>query len=452
MSRFLFATQPITGHFSPALPIVRTLVERGHEVMWYTGKKFRSKVEAVGATFAPYQDAYDYDDSDYDAAFAGRRALKGLNQIKFDFIQLFMKQIGPQHRDLQAILLHFSADVLVGDPSIFAAFTVNEKGGPPNATYNITVLGIKGRDVAPFGLGMLPIDSALGRLRNRLLYGLASNVIFKAVSDEFGRQCQSVGAAPRKFDGVPVSPYLFLQPTVPACEYPRTDLPPQVHFIGALLPDAPTDFIPPSWWEQVVHKHRPVVLVTQGTVATDVQELVVPTLRALANEDVTVIAAGVKDRNALGADPLPTNLHVEAFIPFKVLLPYVDVYITNGGYGGVMTALSHGVPVIAAGVTEDKPEVGNRVEYSGVGINLKTATPTVEQIKGAAKQVLAEPRYRQHARRLQNELGRYHAPTSAVMLLEKLAVTKRPVLCNDLAEPEVQLASHFSAPVGVHES
>jgi UDP:flavonoid glycosyltransferase YjiC (YdhE family) len=135
-----------------------------------------------------------------------------------------------------------------------------------------------------------------------------------------------------------------------------------------------------------------------------------------------------------------------------VLLPYVDVYITNGGYGGVMTALSHGVPVIAAGVTEDKPEVGNRVEYSGVGINLKTATPTVEQIKGAAKQVLAEPRYRQHARRLQNELGRYHAPTSAVMLLEKLAVTKRPVLCNDLAEPEVQLASHFSAPVGVHES
>ena len=427
MSRFLFATQPITGHFLPALPIVRTLVERGHEVMWYTGKKFRSKVEAAGATFAPYQDAYDYDDSDYDAAFAGRSAHKGLNQIKFDFIHLFMKQIGPQHHDLQAILSHFPADALVGDPSIFAAFTVNEKGGPPNATYNITVLGIKGRDVAPFGLGMLPIDSALGRLRNRLLYGLASNVIFKAVSDEFGRQCQHVGAAPRKFDGVPVSPYLFLQPTVPACEYPRTDLPPQVHFIGALLPDAPTDFTPPAWWDQVVHKQRPVVLVTQGTVATDVQELVVPTLRALANEDVTVIAAGVKDRAALGSDPLPVNAYVEAFVPFKPLLPHVDVYITNGGYGGVMTALAQGVPVIAGGITEDKPEVGNRLAFSGVGINLKTATPTAEQIGTAVKQVLAEKSYQQQAQAMQRELGRYQAPVLAAGLLEKLAATRRPV-------------------------
>ena len=427
MSRFLFATQPITGHFLPALPIVRTLVERGHEVMWYTGKKFRSKVEAAGATFAPYQDAYDYDDSDYDAAFAGRSAHKGLNQIKFDFIHLFMKQIGPQHHDLQAILSHFPADALVGDPSIFAAFTVNEKGGPPNATYNITVLGIKGRDVAPFGLGMLPIDSALGRLRNRLLYGLASNVIFKAVSDEFGRQCQRVGAAPRKFDGVPVSPYLFLQPTVPAFEYPRRDLPSQAHFIGALLPDTPTDFTPPSWWDQVVHKQRPVVLVTQGTVATDVQELVVPTLRALANEDVTVIAAGVKDRAALGSDPLPVNAYVEAFVPFKPLLPHVDVYITNGGYGGVMTALAQGVPVIAGGITEDKPEVGNRLAFSGVGINLKTATPTAEQIGTAVKQVLAEKSYQQQAQAMQRELGRYQAPVLAAGLLEKLAATRRPV-------------------------
>jgi len=427
MSRFLFATQPITGHFLPALPIVRTLVERGHEVMWYTGKKFRSKVESVGATFAPYQDAYDYDDSDYDAAFAGRSAHKGLNQIKFDFTHLFMKQIGPQHRDLQAILPHFPADALVGDPSIFAAFTVNEKGGPPNATYNITVLGIKGRDVAPFGLGMLPIDSALGRLRNRLLYGLASNVIFKAVSDEFGRQCQSVGAAPRKFDGVPVSPYLFLQPTVPAFEYPRRDLPSQVHFIGALLPDAPTDFTPPSWWDQVVHKQRPVVLVTQGTVATEARELILPTLRALANEDVTVIAAGVKDRAALGSDPLPVNAHVEAFVPFKPLLPHVDVYITNGGYGGVMTALAQGVPVIAGGVTEDKPEVGNRLAFRGVGINLKTATPTADQIGTAVKQVLSEKRYQQQAQAMQRELGRYEAPVLAAGLLEKLVATRRPV-------------------------
>jgi UDP:flavonoid glycosyltransferase YjiC (YdhE family) len=149
MVRFLSATQPVTGHVVPALPIVHTLVERGNEVVWYTGKKFRSQVEATGARFAPYQEAYDYDDDDFDAAFPGRSQLAGLSQIKFDFINVFIKQIGPQHHDIEALLNEFPADVIVGDPSVFAPFSVNERGGPPNAVYNVSCLGIKGHDVAP---------------------------------------------------------------------------------------------------------------------------------------------------------------------------------------------------------------------------------------------------------------------------------------------------------------
>jgi hypothetical protein len=70
-------------------------------------------------------------------------------------------------------------------------------------------------------------------------------VIFKQVSAELARQCDLLGVRRRKFDGVIVSPYLFLVPTVPSFEYPRTDLPPVVHFIGALLPDAAAAFTPP---------------------------------------------------------------------------------------------------------------------------------------------------------------------------------------------------------------
>ena len=36
--------------------------------------------------------------------------------------------------------------------------------------------------------------------------------------------------------------------------------------------------------------------------------------------------------------------------------------LTNGGYGGVQYALAHGVPLVVAGDTEDKPEVAARVE------------------------------------------------------------------------------------------
>jgi len=428
MARFLIATQPVTGHVLPALPIARRLVERGHEVVWYVGKKFRNQVETTGARFAPYRQAYDYDDDDYNAAFQGRSRLKGLAQIKFDFINIFIKQFGPQHRDIEAILHEFPADVTIGDPSIGAAFTVNEKGGPPNAVYNITCLGIKGRDVAPFGLGILPDSSPLGRIRNRLLYFLASNVIFKAVSDELERQCDRLGVRRRKFEGVLLSPFLFIEPTVPSFEYPRSDLPSQVHFIGALLPDAPGNLTLPAWWPEVVARKRPVVLVTQGTVATNAQELIAPTLRALTHEDVLVIAAGVKDMRLLGLETIPANARVEPFVPFKPLLPYVDVYVTNGGFGGVHFALMNGVPIVAGGTTEDKPEIGNRIAYSGVGINLKTSTPTPRQIHTAVKIVLSNPQYRERARRIRVELAQHDGPTEAARLLEQLAETKRPVL------------------------
>jgi UDP:flavonoid glycosyltransferase YjiC (YdhE family) len=264
-------------------------------------------------------------------------------------------------------------------------------------------------------------------VRNRVLSALAANVIFKAVSDELGRQCDQLGVPRRKFDGVVVSPFLFLEPTVPAFEYPRSDLPPQVQFIGALLPDPPSTFVPPAWWEQVVTKQRPVVLVTQGTVATTPQELIVPTLLGLAASDVLVIAAGVKDRRSLNLDPLPTNAYIEAFVPFKPLLPYVDVYVTNGGFGGVQFALANGVPIVAGGTTEDKPEIANRVAYSGVGINLKTNRPTPDQVRTAVLAILGNPGYRRKAQHIQAQLDRHDAPREAALLLEQLAATKQPI-------------------------
>jgi UDP:flavonoid glycosyltransferase YjiC (YdhE family) len=148
-------------------------------------------------------------------------------------------------------------------------------------------------------------------------------------------------------------------------------------------------------------------------------------LEALAGEDVLVIAAGVTSED-LG--DVPPNARVEAFIPFKPLLPHVDLYITNGGFGGVHYALANGVPIVCGGTTEDKPEICNRVAYSGVGINLKTDRPTPQRVQEAVKRVLSEPRYRQRARELQAELAQHDAPAEAATLLERLADTQRPVV------------------------
>jgi UDP:flavonoid glycosyltransferase YjiC (YdhE family) len=91
-------------------------------------------------------------------------------------------------------------------------------------------------------------------------------------------------------------------------------------------------------------------------------------------------------------------------------------------------ALAHGVPLVVAGQTEEKPEVAARVEWAQVGINLRTGTPTPAQIQRAVKTLLMDSSYRARIKQFQTQMQQYDAPTIAATLLEQLANTKRPVL------------------------
>jgi UDP:flavonoid glycosyltransferase YjiC (YdhE family) len=431
MARFLIGTIPLVGHVNPALPIARQLIERGHEVWWYTGKNFQSKVEATGARYVPMLAGFDFSDPNNipDFLLEQRKNFKGLAQFKFDFQYFFADSAVGQVKALTDILREFPADVLLSDVCFLGAAWVHERGGPPWAGFGITALSVISNDTAPFGLGMPPDASMLGRVRNRCLNWVFHQGLFRDVTVYINQVRASVGLPPYQksfFDAV-VSPFLYLQGTVPAFEYPRTNMPPQVHFIGPYLPEPPAAFTPPLWWDDL-KSGKPVIHVTQGTVATEADDLIVPTLQALADEDVLVVAAtGGQPIETIKLAPLPTNARIEGFIPYYHLLPHVDVMVTNGGYNGVQAALAHGVPLVAAGQTEEKPEICARIEWSGVGINLKTKTPKPTQLKNAVKKILAEPHYRQKAKLIQADIARYDAPTLSAKLLEQLAATKQPV-------------------------
>ncbi|MFN8419192.1 MAG: glycosyltransferase [Anaerolineae bacterium] len=424
MARILICTHPITGHVNPALVITRKLVERGHEVRFFTGSKFKAKVEAAGAHYLPMKHAYDYDDADLDTAFPGRSQLQGLSQIKFDFRKVFIEQIANQATDLRDVFKTWHPDVLLSDPAFGGARVLYSLGEVKAwAVFNITVLGLPSADLPPFGLGMLPDYSALGRLKNKALAFMATNLVFREVNASLRDQLQQMGLPVEPFAPM-FSPMLYLQPSVPAFEYPRSDLPASVHFIGPLLPDLKNGFELPAWWDDVINAEKPVVLVTQGTIATDASELIQPTIEALAQQDVLVVAT-VDPAKLNGT--LPANVRAHKFIPFDLLMPHVDVMVTNGGYGGVTLALSQGIPVICAGTTEDKPEVGNRVSYAGVGINLKTNRPTADQVRAAVQSVLADARYKAKAVQMKAELDKHDAASAAAHLIEKLLTTHQPI-------------------------
>jgi UDP:flavonoid glycosyltransferase YjiC (YdhE family) len=473
MARFLFCTMPLSGHVNPGLPIARALIERGHEVWWYTGRRFRDVIEAIGARYTPMQATAR---TDLDQFFPKLPKLSGLAAANWGIKRAFVDPMPGQVADLRRILAEFPADVLVVDQVFAGAEALHALGGPPWAMLGISALTLSSRDTAPANTRLRPNASSLGRLRNRALNALINRVVLRDATNHANYLRWTLGLPPLRrglFDML--SPFLYLHSATPEFEYPRGDLPPQVHFIGPLLPEPPRDFEKPAWWGELAGG-KPVVLVNQGTVATDPGDLIVPALRALEDLDVLVVAttggAPVEDverawsraaaERSLAADmqvvlaagvmgdfrpayvvlpgtrpnapaatepaPLPANARVERFIPFAALLPHVDVMITNGGYGGVQFALAHGVPLVVAGATEEKPAIAARVAWSGAGINLKTKAPAPEQIRAAVHAVLDDPRYRQNARRIQASYARHNAPTEAAALLERLAATGRPVL------------------------
>jgi UDP:flavonoid glycosyltransferase YjiC (YdhE family) len=65
-------------------------------------------------------------------------------------------------------------------------------------------------------------------------------------------------------------------------------------------------------------------------------------------------------------------------------------------------------------------EVATRVAWTGAGINLRTRRPTPTELLRAVQEVLANPAYRQQARRIGDEFTRYDSPRRAAELLEGL--------------------------------
>jgi UDP:flavonoid glycosyltransferase YjiC (YdhE family) len=183
--------------------------------------------------------------------------------------------------------------------------------------------------------------------------------------------------------------------------------------------------LPAPWWNDL-DKARSIVLVTQGTLTNDdLGQLVGPTLTALADEDLMVIAT-------TGGPPvesipvgLPANARAAAFLPFDRLLPKVSVMVTNGGYGAVNHALSLGVPLVVAGDSEEKPEIAARVAWAGAGINLRTGRPSAMQLREAVRAVITNPQYRQRAQTLRAAFARHNALDEIAELVQGLADRSR---------------------------
>ena len=133
-----------------------------------------------------------------------------------------------------------------------------------------------------------------------------------------------------------------------------------------------------------------------------------------------VATAGGRPVDAIPG-PIPANARLAEYLPFEWILPKADVFVTNGGYGSVNQAMSFGIPLVTAGLTEDKADVNARVAWSGVGIDLATNEPTPQALRHAVRTVLDRPAYRMRASSMADEFGGIDTRAEILQIIGELA-------------------------------
>lgn len=407
MSHILVCCIPNPGHVRPMLAVSRHLASVGHKVTVNTAELFREQVEKAGLRFVPFAGKADIDYRDGKNA-AMKKNMRMTDTSSADALKQWLTGPLPdQHAVIQKILKESTVDLIITDTGFFGAFPLllgPKEKRPPVLCCGVNPLMLRSAD------DEIPSPTATPEDHQQLqAEKLEMAALFEKMNDDFALAIAACGAPPlpASFDDLMYTlPDLFLQFTGEVFEFPRSNMPATLHFVGPVWPNQATDFKEPAWWSKL-DGSKPIVVVTQGTLTNgDLNELIQPTLLALAEDDVFVIAVtGGADFKGL---TVPTNAVAEGFVPFDRLLPKVDVLVTNGGYGSIQQAMSLGVPAVVGGDGE-KGFSAARVAWTKAGINLKTGNPTQEQIGTAVRTILADKRYRENAQRVQRNFAQHDA-------------------------------------------
>ncbi len=423
MASFLITVWPFRSHFFPLIGIAQALRRRGHRVVFCSGAAAKETVEREGFAFFPFRRVDE--ERIHDLMFA--RESYASPRMPFRFARLLREwllgTVPAQVEDIEAALKEHRPDVLVTETSMWGPILVlRERERVPVAVFStVAACLLPGPDTPPFGLGLPRPRDRRTRFASSLAYR-ATRVFSRSMREAANDLRRRYGLAPLRSSVTEHAGTmdLYLVPSTPEFDYQRGDLPGTVHYVGPCVWNKSECEKPPEWlWTLTA----PTIHVTEGTMHAGEPLLLKAAARALSGLPMSVVmTTGGRRPSDLDLGALGANVRVEPWIAHADLMPRTHVVVTTGGAGTVMTALAAGVPMVVVPTEWDKPENAQRVVEAGVGVRLSPRRLNARRVRRAVEKVLAEPRFRENARRFAKELAARDGLAEAARLLEKLVL------------------------------
>jgi UDP:flavonoid glycosyltransferase YjiC (YdhE family) len=386
--RMLFCFDGGPGHFGPVAPIAREAQRSGHDLVVACRSSMVPFVEAAG--FAAFGTG-----PSTTLSHPKRLPLKEVNiaREERDLREHFANR-GARRRvaSVTALASGWRPDVFVAEEADFGALIAAELLDIPYATVLVLAAGSFIRPEV--------VADTLDQVR----------------SDHGLRRDPDLAAPGR---------YLVLSPFPSRLRDPAFPLPDTAHFFRATEARKAPGASPP-WTGHL--PGAPNVYFTLGTEfnleSGDLFERVIAGLGGLPVNVLVTVGPQI-DPAELG--PPPSNVSVERYVDQADVLPTSDLVICHGGSGTLSGALTYGLPMVLLAMGADQPANASRCQALGVGVSLDPLRVTPEVIRDRVALVLADPRFRQAARRFQAEIASLPELATSVAKLERLARERQPL-------------------------
>lgn len=419
MAEFIVASTPFAGHVYPMAGLARALVARGHRVRFCTGRKYSDVARSTGAEWLPLVHAQDFDDTDPRASFPAMKSGESPAAVSSSFKELFFGSAPGQSEDLRSAHEETAADAVIAEGTFFGAEIFSERTGVPFVTASLSTLGWPSRHLPPPGLPLQPGRTRAGKLRDAALRGALSATVDRSFRRMHNDARAKAGLPPTARPGLhgAWSQRLVIAQGTEDIEPDRPDLPAHIHFVGDLAQGARDTSSLPEWWEGL-DPERSVIHVSEGTLGRNRVSLVRLAVDALIDSGHQLVVSGQHH-----AGPLPEGVLTAPWIPHDLLFPRTALFISNGGYGGLVAALSHGAPVLAVPASIEKWVGAGNVAASGAARRLSPRRLEPQSLREVAIGMLEDSDLSARARDVAYGFRAAGGPERAAQLCEEVAAS-----------------------------
>jgi len=368
MSKIVFFSIPAHGHTNPTIPVVAELVNRGHQVWYYSFLEFQGKIEGAGAAFIACDEFLpQLSQKELDRKVG--KDFTALIEMVADTTIALDEKVCQELREIQP-------DCIVSDSICFWGKLFAKKLEIPYVcstttfAFNQYTAKLMKRgfiDVWRMIVGLPRMNRKIQLLKN---HGYEIENFVSIVQNN--NETDTIVYTSKEF-----------QPMADTFSE-------RYAFVGPSIRQSPSI--------QINKKDRKLIYISLGTILNQNQDFYQKVIQAFADTDYDVVMSVGEKTEIASLGNIPRNLTVNNVVDQISVLQTADVFITHCGMNSVNESLYFEVPMVLFPQHSEQGLVADRVAELGAGLKLKGKKP--KYLAAAVSEVLTNRTYQENAQKL----------------------------------------------------